>query len=204
MANRMGKKEEALFIFLGSKITADHDCNHEIRRHLPFGKEAVYDKPRQLLKSKYITLLTKVHIVICELDHKEDWLLKNWCFCIVVLEKILESVLDCKEMEPINPKGNQHWVFTGKTHTEPEDTILWPPDVKSWLLGIDLNARKYWRQKEKRVAEDEMVRWHHWLKGHEFEQTRRQWQTGKPAVLWIIGSQRVGHDLVTEHNNVRT
>ena len=102
-------------------------------------------------------------------DHKESWVLKNWCFWTVVLEKTLESPLDCKEIQPVNPKGNQSWVFIRRTDVGAETSILWPPDVK-WLLGKDPDAGKDWRQEEKRTTEDEMVRWHHWLIGHEFEQ----------------------------------
>ena len=105
-----------------------------------------------------------------ELDHKEDWALKNWCFWTVVLEKSLESSLDSKEIKPVNPKGNQPWIFIGRAGAETEVTILWPPEVNSWLIRKDLDARKDWRQ-EKGATEDEMVGWHHWLNEHEFEQT---------------------------------
>ena len=103
------------------------------------------------------------------LDHKESWALKNWCFWTVVLEKTLESPLDCKEIKLVNPKGNQSWIFIGRTDTEAP--ILWPPDGKNWLIGKDPDAGKDWRQDEKRMTEDEMVGWHHQLDGHEFEQT---------------------------------
>ena len=106
-----------------------------------------------------------------ELDHKEGWALKNWCFLTVVLEKTIESPLDCKEMKPVNPKGNQPWIFIGGTDAEAEALIFWPPDTKSWLIGKDPGARKDWRQEEKGMTEDEMVGWHHWVNGHEFEQT---------------------------------
>ena len=105
-----------------------------------------------------------------ELDHKESWVLKNWCFWSVVLEKTLESLLDCKEIKPVHPKGNQFWVFIGRTDAEAETAILWPLDAKSQLFGKDPDAGKYWRQEEKGMTEDEMVGWHHWLNGHEFEQ----------------------------------
>ena len=93
-----------------------------------------------------------------ELDHKEDWALKIWCFWIAVLEKILESPLDCKEIKPVNPKGNQHWIFFGRTDAEAETPVLWPPDEKSWLIGKDPDIGKDWGQEEKQVAEDEMIR----------------------------------------------
>ena len=106
-----------------------------------------------------------------ELDHKEGWAPKNWCFWTVVLEKTLESPLDCKEIKPVNSIGNQSWLFIGRTDAEAETPIPWPPDVKSSLIGKDPNAGKDWGQEEKRATEDEMVGWHHQLNGHEFEQT---------------------------------
>ena len=105
-----------------------------------------------------------------ELDHKEGWVWKNWCFWTVVLEKTLASPLDCKEIKPANPKGNQSWIFTERTDAEAEALILWPPDAKSWLIGKDPDAWKDWEQEEKEVSEDEVVGWHHWLNGHELEQ----------------------------------
>ena len=95
---------------------------------------------------------------------------KNWCFGTVVLVKTLESPLDCKEIQPVHPKGNKSWIFIGRTDVEAETPILWPPDRKNWLTGKDPDAGKNWRQEEKRTTEDEMVGWHHWLDGHEFEQ----------------------------------
>ena len=105
-----------------------------------------------------------------ELDHKEGWVPKNWCFWAVVLEKTLESPLDCKEIQPVHPKGNQSWIFTGGTDAKGEAPTLWPCDVKSQLIGKDPDDGKDWGLEEKGVAEDEMVGWHHWLNGHEFEQ----------------------------------
>ena len=117
-----------------------------------------------------------------ELGHKESWAPKNWCFCfvlfcflnwcfwIVVLEKTLENPLDCKEIKPVNRKGNQSWIFIGRTDAEAETPILWPHDVKNWLIAKDPDAGKNWRQ-EKGTTEDEMLGWHHWLSGHGFEQT---------------------------------
>ena len=105
-----------------------------------------------------------------ELDYKESWAPKNWCFWIVVLEKTLESPLDSKEIKPVHPKGNQPWIFIGRTDAEAETPILWPPDLRNWHVGKDPDAGKDWRQ-EKGTTEDEMVGWHHRLNGHEFEQT---------------------------------
>ena len=105
-----------------------------------------------------------------ELDYKESWALKNWCFCIVVLEKTVESPLDCKEIQPVHPNGNQSWIFIGRTDGEAETPVLWPPDVKNWLIWKNPDARKDWRWEEKGTTEGEMVGWHHRLNGHEFEQ----------------------------------
>ena len=105
-----------------------------------------------------------------ELDHKESWGTKNWCFWTVVLEKTLESCLNCKEIQPVYPKGNQSWKFIGSTDVEAEAPIFWPPVAKNWLIGKDPDAGKDWRQEEKRTIEDEMVGWHHWLNAPEFEE----------------------------------
>ena len=126
------------------------------------------------------------HVWIWELDHKEDWVLKNWCFLIVVLEKTLESPLDSKEIKPVNPKGNQSWIFIGRT--EAEALILWPPAGKSWLIGKDPDAGKDWRQEGKEVTEYEMTGCHHWLNGHEFEQTPGDGERWKPGMLQFMGS----------------
>jgi len=104
-----------------------------------------------------------------ELDHKESWAPKNWCFWTVVLEKTFESPLDCQEIKPVSPKGNQSWIFIGSTDAEAEAPIIWPPDAKNGLIRKDPDAGKEWRQEEKRIAEDEMVVWHHLFNGHEFE-----------------------------------
>ena len=104
-----------------------------------------------------------------ELNHNEGWAPKNWCFQTVVLEKTLESPLDCKEIKPVSPKGNQSWIFSGRTDAEIETPILWPPDVKNWFIGKDPDAGKDGRQEEKVAIKDEMVRWHHCLNGHERE-----------------------------------
>ena len=130
-----------------------------------------------ILKSRDITLPTKVHLVkamvfrhvwMWVLNYKESWPQKNWCFWTVVLEKTLESPLDCKEIQPVHPKGNQSWVFIGRTDVEAETPILWPPDAKILLIGKDPDAGKDWGQEEKGTTEDEMVGWHHRLNGHGF------------------------------------
>ena len=109
------------------------------------------------------------HVWVWELDYKEIYVLKNWCFWTVALEETLENSLDCKEIQPVHPKGNQSWIFIGKTDAEAEAPILWLPDVKNWLIGEDSDAGKDWRQEEKGPTEDKMVGWHHQLDGHEFE-----------------------------------
>ena len=166
------------FVFLGSKITADGDCSHEIERCFLLGRKAMTNL-ENILKIRDISLPIKicivkaivfpVHVWLWELDYKKGWAPKNWYFWIVMLEKTLESPLDSKEIKPVNVKGNQQWIFIGRTDAEAEAPILWPPDVKSRLVGKDPDARKYWRQEEKGMTEDEMVRWHHRLNGHEFE-----------------------------------
>ena len=110
------------------------------------------------------------HVWMWELDYKESWMLKDWCSWTVVLEKTLERTLDCKEIKPDHPKGNQSWIFIGRTDAEAETLILWPPDAKNWLTGKDPDAGKDWRREKKGTTEDEMVGRHHWLDGHEFEQ----------------------------------
>ena len=109
------------------------------------------------------------HVWTWELDYKESWVPKNWCFWTVVLEKTLESCLDCKEIQPVHLKGNQSWIFIGRTDAETETPILWPPNAKNWLIGKDSDAGIDWRQEEKVTTEDEMVGWHHQLNKHEFE-----------------------------------
>ena len=115
----------------------------------------------------------------------------------VVLEKTLESPLDCKEIQPVHPEGNQSWIFTGRTDAEVETPILWPPDTKNWVIGKDSDAGKDGMQEEKGMTEDEMVAWHHWIDGCEFEQAPG---VGKPGMLQSMGSQRVRHDWATELN----
>ena len=163
-------------IIWGSKITADGDCSPEIKRCLLLGRKVMTNLD-SILKSRDITLPTKVHlikamvfpVIIWELDCKESWAPRNWCFWTVVLEKTLASPLDCKEIQPVHPKGNQSWIFIGRTDVEAETPILWPPDVKNWLIWKYPVAGKVWRQEEKGMTEDEMIGWHHWLNGQVFE-----------------------------------
>ena len=201
---------ETDFIFLDSKITADGDCSQEIKRCLLLGRKAMTNLD-SILKNRDITLPTKVHLVksygfssshvwMWELDHKETWAPKIWWFWTVVLEKTLENPLDCKESKPISPKGNQSWIFTGRTDAEAETPMLWPPDVKYWLIGKDPDAGKDWRLDEKGTREDEMVGWHHWF-DHMSLSKQAWWWTGKPGVLQSMGLQRVGHDWATQLNH---
>ena len=134
------------------------------------------------------------HVWTWNLDSKESWAPKNWYLWTVVLEKTLESPWDCKEIQLFHPKGNQSWIFSGRTDAEDD----WPPDVKNWLTGKDPHAGKDWRQEEKGTTEGEMVGWHYRLNGHKFEQTLGR--TGKPCMLQSMGSQRVGHNWAIELN----
>jgi len=170
-----------------------------------------YDQPRQYIKKQRHFFANKGpfsqsygfssgHVCMWEVDYKDSWALKNWCFWTMVSEKILESPLDCKEIQPVHPKGNQSWIFIGKTDAEAETAKLWPPDAKNWLIGKDPDAGKDWAQEEKGMTEDEMVssliQWT--LVWAGFGSWR--W-TGKPGMLKSTGSQRVGHDWVTELNS---
>jgi len=139
-----------------------------------------YDQPRQHIKKQRHYFANKdpssqsygfssSHVWMWELDYKESWVLKSWSFWIVVLEKTLESPLDCKEIQPVHPKGNQSWIYIGRTDAEAETPVLWPPNVKNWLIGKDPDAGNDRRREEKGMTEDEMVGWHHWLNGHELE-----------------------------------
>ena len=139
-----------------------------------------YDQPRQHIKKQRHYLANRgpssqsygfsnSYVWIWELDYKESCALKNWCFWTVVLEKTLESRLDCKEIQLVHPIGNQSWILTGRTDVEAETPILWPPDVKNWLFGKGPDAGKDWRREEKGTTEHEIVGWHHQLDGHGFE-----------------------------------
>ena len=155
-------------------VTADM----KLKDSAPWKKS--YDQPRPHIKKQRHYLADKglssqsngfssSQVGILELDCKESWAVKNWCFWTVVLEKTLESPLNCKEIQPVHSKGNQSWIFFGKTDVEAEAPILWLPDAKNWLIGKDPDSGKNWRQEEKGTYE--MVWWHHRLNGHEFEQT---------------------------------
>ena len=159
-----------------------------------------YDWPRQHIRKQRHYFANKgpfsqsdgffsSHVGMWELDYKESWMPKNWCFWTVVLEKTRESPLDCKEIQPVHSKGDQSWIFIGRIDAEAETPILWPPDAKDWLTGKDPDAGKDRTWEEKGMTEDEMVGWHHWLNGHEFEWTPggSWWLTGRPGVLQSTG-----------------
>ena len=202
----MGKqwKQWQPLFFWASKITADGDCSHEIKRQLLLGRKVTTNLDSVLKSRHYFAnkvrlvqaiVFSSSHVWMWELDYKESWVLKNWCFWTVVLEKILESLLDCKETQPVHRKGDQSWVFIGRTDVEAETPILWPPQVKSWLIWERLKA-----------GEEGVDRgWDGWMPSRT--QWRRVWVnsgswwwTWRPGVLWSLGSGRVRRDWVTELN----
>ena len=157
-----------------------------------------YNQPRQHIKKQRYYFADKgsssqsygfshSHVWMWELDHKESWAVKNWCFWTVVLEKTLESLLDCKEIKPVNPQGNQSWIFIGRIDAEAEAPILWPPDAKNWHIGKDSDAGKDWRQEENGMTEDEM-RWDDWMASLTWwtwvwASSRSWWWTRKPRMF---------------------
>ena len=176
-----------------------------------------HDQPRQHIKKQRHHCANKgpcsqsygfssSHVWMRELDHKEGWALKNWCFWTVVLEKTLESPLDSKKIKPVNPKGNQPLIFTGRTDAEVEAPIIWPPDAKTQLIGKDPSLWKRpwcwedWGQEEKEETEDEMAGWPHPLTQWTRARANSE-RTGKPGVLQSMGSQKVGHNLVNEQQS---
>ena len=172
-------ERETDFIFLVSKMTANVDCSHEIKRQFLLGRKVMTNLD-SIFKSRDITLPTKVHLVkapvftsghvwMWELDCEESWAPKNWWFWTVVLEKTLESPLDCNEIQLVHSEGDQSWVLFGRNDAKAETPVLWAPHAKSWLIGKDSDAGRDWGQEEKGTTEDEMAVWHHWLNGHEFE-----------------------------------
>ena len=158
------------FLILGSKITADGDCSHEIRRHLLLGRKAMTNLGSVLKNRHYPASrgmycqgcgLPSVHIQLWELDHKEGRALKNWCLRTMVLEKTPESPLNSNEIKPVNLMGNQPWILIGRTDAKVETSVFWSSDANSWLIGKVPDAEKDWGQKEQRVSEGEMAGWHH-------------------------------------------
>ena len=182
MANRREKVEAiAYFLYLDSKITADGDCSREIRWCLLLGRKMMTNLDSVLIR-RNITLLTKVHIsqayglpsvyiTLWELDCKEGRALKNWCLWTMVLEKTPESHLDSKDIKPVNLKGDEPWIFTGRTDAEAEAPVFWSSNVNSWHIRQISDVGKNWGQKEKNMTEDEIVGQHHWCNGHELGQS---------------------------------
>ena len=188
-------------IFGGCKITAYGDCGHEIKRQLLLGRktmtslDSTIKKQRHYFANKGPSIqcygFSSSHVWMWVLDYKESWVLKNWCFWTVVLEKTLKGPLDCR-IKPVNPKGNQFWILIGRSSAE--TSILWPPDSKNWLLRKDPDAGKYWRQEEKGMTENEMAGWNYWLDGHEFEQAILIGDGQGSLACCSPWGHRVGHD----------
>ena len=180
MANRWGNNGNSeRYYFGGLQNHCRWWLSHEIKRHLLLGRKAMTNLD-SILKNRDTILLclssqsysfSSSHVWMWELDYKESWVPKNWCFWTVVLEKTLESPLDCKEIQPVHPKGDQSWVFFGRNDAKAETPVLGPPHAKSWLIGKDSDAGRDWVQEEKGTTEDEMAGWHHRLDGCEFEWT---------------------------------
>ena len=174
MVNRWGNNGNSVRLYFWG---LQNHCRVWLRRLL-LGRKVMTNLD-SILKSRHITLPTEVpssqgygffngHVWMWQLDHKESWAQKNWCFWTVVLEQTLESLLDCKEIQPVHPKGYQSWIFIGRTDAEAETPTPWPPDAKNWLIWKDPDAGKDWGQEEKGTIEDEIVGWHHWLNGYWF------------------------------------
>ena len=179
MASRWGNSGNNVRLFFGLQNHCRWWLQSWNKKMLTPWKKS-YDQPRQHIKMQRHYFANKVlssqdygfsssHVWMWELDYKESWVQKNWCFWTSVLEKTLESPLDCKEIQPVHTKGNQSWIFTGRTDAEAEAPILWPSDAKNWLFWKDPDAEKDWGWEEQGTTEDEMVGWHRWLSGHEFE-----------------------------------
>ena len=171
MANRWRNSGTVTdFIFLGSKINADGDSSQKVKWLLLLGRKVMTTLDSILKNRRYFAIkssqaydFSSSHVWMWELDYKQSWALRNWWFWIMVLEKIFESPLDCKEIQTVNPTWDQSWVFLGRTDFEAETPIRWSPNGKSWLIWKDPEAGKVWRQEEKGTTADEMVRWHHCL-----------------------------------------
>ena len=201
MPNRWEKKwkQWQILYCLAPKSLQTVTVGMKLKDVAPWKKS--YGKPRRHLKKQrhrfagkdpysQSCVFSSNYMQMSELDHKEGWVPKNGCFPTVVLEKNLESPLDCNKIQPVHPKGNQSWIFTASTDAEVEAPILWSPGVKSQLFGKVPDGRD-WGHEEKRVTEEEMVGWHHWLNGHEFEQTLEdsEEQGSLACVLKVTESQ---------------
>ena len=198
----------ANFIFLDSKSLWTVTATMKLKD--TWSLEESYDKPRQHIKKQKHHFADKCpssqscgfsssYVWMWELDHKDSWAPKNWCFGSVMLEKTFESALDCEDIKPVNLIRNQSWIFIGRIDAKAEAPILWPPVAKIWLTGQDPEAEKDWGPEEKEATEDEMVGWHHWLDGHEFERAPGDSEgQGNLACCSPWGLQRVRHDWASE------
>ena len=201
------KQWQTLFIWVPKSLQMV-TAAMKLKDAIPWEKS--YDQPRQHIKKQRLFChlvkgsssqnygFSSSHIWMWELDYKESWVPKNWCFWTVMLEKTLESPLDCKEIQPVHPKGDQSWVFIGRTDAEAETPILWPPDAKSWVIWKAPDAGKGWGQEEKGLTV-----WDGWMASPTqwtwlWVDSRSWWWTGRPGVLWFMGSQGVGHYWATE------
>ena len=182
MADRWGNSGNSVRLYFGgSIITADGDCSHEIKIWLLLGRkvmtnlDSIFKKQRHYVANRGPSSqgygFFSGHVWMWELDCEEGWALKNWCFWTVVLEKTLESPLDCKEIQPVHSEGDQPWDIFGRNDAKDEAPVFWPPHKKNWLIGKDSDAGRDWGQEEKGTIEVEMTGWHHWLDGRESEWT---------------------------------
>ena len=179
MANRWGNSGNSETLFSWAPKSLQMATAAMKLRHLLLGRKAIINLDSILKKQRRYFAnksppsqsygFSSSHIWMWEFDHKESWVPNKWCFRTIVLEKALEILLDCKEIKPVNPKGNQSWIFIGRTDAEAEIPILWPPDSKNWLIWKDPDAGKDRKQEEKGMTEDEMAGWNHWLNEQEFE-----------------------------------
>ena len=210
MGNRQGKSGNSVRLYFGGAPKSLQMVTASTKLKDAPWKES-YGQPRQHIKKQRHYFANKGpssqgysfssgHVWMWELDHKESWAPKNWCFWTTVLQKTLESPLDCK-IKPVKPKGNQSWIFIGRTDAEAEALILWPPDAKSWLTGKDPDAGKDWGQEEKGLTEDQMVGWYYWLNGHEFEQTLGDNEGQGSLVCWSSWGCKESDMIERQSNN---
>ena len=193
MANRWGNNGNSDRLFSWAPKSLQMVTAAMKLRHLLLGRKVMTNLDSLLKKQRHYFVdkgpssqsngFSSSHVWMWELVRKESWKLRNWCFRTVVLEKTLESPLDCKEIQPVICKGNQSWIFIGRTDAEAETPILWSPNGKNWLTGKDPDAGKDWRQEEKGTTEDEMVGWHHQVNGHEFEKILED-SEGQKSLVW--------------------